>query len=132
MYWYFVSQNVKNNTNLLSNRVQATAPPPCKVPAGERHQRDKFFQHRMDGDASLLLNKRLVINVIDGRIVVGDFICMDKQGNIILYNAVERLEQDGQPEEKDLGQILVPHAQQRRVQVEVCSRDEESIRRLLA
>ncbi|KAI8107664.1 hypothetical protein M9435_002692 [Picochlorum sp. BPE23] len=45
---------------------------------------------------------------------------MDKQGNIILYNAVERLEQDGQRLEKGLGQILVPYAQQGRVEVEVC------------
>lgn len=82
---------------------------------------------------AVLLNKRLVITVIDGRIVVGDFICMDKQGNIILYNAVERLEQDGQRLEKGLGQILVPYAQQGRVEVEVCrgTEDEESIRRLV-
>lgn len=78
---------------------------------------------------AVLLNKRLVISVIDGRIVVGDFICMDTQGNIILYNAVERLEQDGKRLEKDLGQILVPYEQQGGVQVEVCrgTEDERAI-----
>lgn len=35
------------------------------------------------------------IKVQDGRVLVGDFACMDKQGNIILYNAVEELLVDG-------------------------------------
>ena len=36
-----------------------------------------------------LLYKNLRVGVVDGRVFVGKFHCLDKQGNIILYDAVE-------------------------------------------
>ncbi|GLJ08190.1 hypothetical protein SUGI_0083780 [Cryptomeria japonica] len=36
-----------------------------------------------------LLYKNLRVGVTDGRVFVGKFHCLDKQGNIILYDAVE-------------------------------------------
>lgn len=82
--------------------------------------------------AEQLLNKRLKIHIIDGRVMVGDFICLDKQGNIILYNTVERLVRDDIVEEKPLGQVLVPVEQRKRIEIEVCGqRDKEMVERLL-
>lgn len=51
--------------------------------------------------------------------LVGEFICLDKQGNIILHHAAERVEIDGQAEEKFLGQILVPAKQRVKCEVEL-------------
>eukprot|EP01018_Ginkgo_biloba_P025548 Gb_39711 [translate_table: standard] len=39
--------------------------------------------------ARKLLFRNLRVGVIDGRFFVGKFHCLDKQGNIILYDAVE-------------------------------------------
>jgi len=64
--------------------------------------------------------------------MVGDFICLDKQGNIILYNTVERLVRDDSVEEKPLGQVLVPAEQRRKIEIEICEqRDKEMVERLV-
>lgn len=82
--------------------------------------------------AEQLLNKRLKIHIIDGRVMVGDFICLDKQGNIILYNTVERLVRDNKVEEKPLGQVLVPADQREKIEIEICEqRDKDMVERLL-
>ena len=73
------------------------------------------------------------ITVLDGRVLVGDFICLDKQGNIILYNTVERLMRDGILEEKSLGQVLVPAEQRKTCDVEVVSggKEQQDVERYL-
>ena len=38
----------------------------------------------------------LQVQVKDGRVLVGDFTCIDKQGNIILVNTYEHLQLNGQ------------------------------------
>ncbi|XP_024357528.1 uncharacterized protein [Physcomitrium patens] len=72
--------------------------------------------------ARRLLYRRLKVGVEDGRIFVGKFHCLDKQGNIILYDTVEfrnvpssgevRAEEDvggGAPvEQRSLGLVLIP------------------------
>lgn len=88
--------------------------------------------------ASVLLTKRLRVHVKDGRCIVGDFVCMDPQGNLILYNGVERLtvNQGSGDEivEKKIGQVLIPYDQRTEdVFVEVCgSKDKQDIEDMLA
>ena len=72
------------------------------------------------------------IRVKDGRILVGDFICLDKQGNIILNHAIERYEENGKTEEKLLGQVLVPATQRETCDIETVTSDLEAIHAVLA
>ncbi|EFN59124.1 hypothetical protein CHLNCDRAFT_49967 [Chlorella variabilis] len=60
--------------------------------------------------AAELLHKRCKIQVKDGRVLVGDFTCLDKEGNIILTNTYEHMQLGGQLHEKVMGQVLVPAA----------------------
>ena len=39
--------------------------------------------------------RHMQIQVKDGRVLVGDFTCMDKQGNIILTNTFEHMQLNG-------------------------------------
>lgn len=60
-----------------------------------------------------LLTRKLSIRLKDGRTVVGDFMCMDTQGNIVLYNAAEY--RAGAQEDMRMGGgqvVLVPYEQQ--------------------
>ena len=74
----------------------------------------------------------LQITVLDGRELVGDFVCLDKQGNIILHQAVEKVEIDGRVEEKFMGQILVPAQQRAACEVEVVATERAGIEHLIA
>ena len=67
----------------------------------------------------------------DGRILVGDFICLDKQGNIILNQTVEQYEINGTPQEKVLGQVLVPFTQRKTCDVEVMPNEKSMLEALL-
>lgn len=66
---------------------------------------------------------------------MGDFVCMDPQGNIILYNGVERLtvNQGSEVVEKQIGQVLIPYDQRTDdVCVEVCTdKDKNAIEAML-
>ncbi|GAB4829371.1 hypothetical protein Ancab_019042 [Ancistrocladus abbreviatus] len=59
-----------------------------------------------------LLFRRMLIGVTDGRFFLGNFHCMDKQGNIILQDAVEfrsiRRSAPSPMEQRGLGLILIP------------------------
>ena len=85
--------------------------------------------------AEILLTKRLRVHVKDGRCIVGDFVCMDPQGNLILYNGVERLtvHQGEEIVEKQIGQVLIPYDQRTEdVFVEVYSeKDKQAIEAML-
>jgi len=67
-----------------------------------------------------------------GRIIVGEFVCMDKQGNIILQQVVERVEIDGMTEDKFLGQILDAQKQTVACEVEVLQREAAEVQALVA
>lgn len=71
------------------------------------------------------------ITVADGRILIGDFICLDKQGNIILDQTVEQYEVNGKVEEKMLGQVLISKKQRVSCDVEVVAAEREMIANLL-
>lgn len=59
-----------------------------------------------------LLFRRMLVGVNDGRFFMGNFHCMDKQGNIILQDAVEfrsvRRSSPSPMEQRGLGIILIP------------------------
>lgn len=59
-----------------------------------------------------LLFRRMLVGVTDGRFFMGNFYCLDKQGNIILQDAVEyRSMRHNSPtplEQRCLGLILIP------------------------
>lgn len=60
------------------------------------------------------------VTMTTDRKIEGDLQCMDKQGNLILGNAVEKTpDAAGKVEERPLGIVLVPKAQQKDVQIEV-------------
>ncbi|KAL4430962.1 hypothetical protein ABPG75_006218 [Micractinium tetrahymenae] len=81
---------------------QAVAGAPAAPP---RPQRSPLAEQ-----AAELLHKRCKIRVKDGRVLVGDFTCLDRQGNIILTNTFEVMTLNGRPHEKLMGQVLVPAA----------------------
>uniref|UniRef100_A0A7N0U3F2 Sm domain-containing protein n=1 Tax=Kalanchoe fedtschenkoi TaxID=63787 RepID=A0A7N0U3F2_KALFE len=59
-----------------------------------------------------LLFRRMLVGVSDGRFFMGLFHCLDKQGNIILQDAVEyrstRRTSPSPMEQRGLGLILIP------------------------
>eukprot|EP00246_Nothoceros_aenigmaticus_P007687 TRINITY_DN21676_c0_g1_i1.p1 TRINITY_DN21676_c0_g1~~TRINITY_DN21676_c0_g1_i1.p1 ORF type:complete len:147 (+),score=19.07 TRINITY_DN21676_c0_g1_i1:129-569(+) len=77
--------------------------------------------------ARKLLNKRMRVGVTDGRLFFGKFHCLDKQGNIILSDTVEQMEDPssaGNPELRHLGLVLIPAIHQTSCHVE-CSLYEQ-------
>lgn len=79
--------------------------------------------------ARRLLYRRMKVGVEDGRLFVGKFHCLDKQGNIILYETVEFRNVDGvvggvPVEERSLGMVLIPARCRTSCHVE-CSLDEK-------
>jgi len=62
-----------------------------------------------DGRAYLrsLLNKTLEVRLTDGRILLGQFLCIDKDANLIIGSAVEySKENSGEP--RTLGLAMIP------------------------
>lgn len=84
--------------------------------------------------ARKVLYRRLRVGVEDGRVFVGKFHCLDKQGNIILYDTVEFrhipgvAESEGKNlppmEQRSLGLVLIPARCRTSCSVE-CSLDEQ-------
>ncbi|CAK9327601.1 unnamed protein product [Citrullus colocynthis] len=66
------------------------------------------------GKVRKLLFRRMLIGIRDGRFFLGNFYCIDKQGNIILQDAVEyRSTRRNSPcpmEQRCLGLILIPNS----------------------
>ncbi|XP_075260570.1 uncharacterized protein LOC142352087 [Convolutriloba macropyga] len=54
------------------------------------------------------LNKQFAVTITDGRVMVGDFLCTDKDANIILGGTQEYV--PGRPEEesRQVGLVIVP------------------------
>ncbi|GFY81489.1 small nuclear ribonucleoprotein family protein [Actinidia rufa] len=59
-----------------------------------------------------LLFRQMLVGISDGRFFLGTFYCIDKQGNIILQDAVEyrstRCSSPSPMEQRGLGLILIP------------------------
>ncbi|XP_059668880.1 uncharacterized protein LOC132313963 [Cornus florida] len=75
-----------------------------------------------------LLFHRMLVGVNDGRFFLGMFYCMDKQGNIILQDAVEyrsmRRSSPSPMEQRGLGLILIPRSCRTSCHVD-CSIEEQ-------
>ncbi|XP_077243856.1 small nuclear ribonucleoprotein family protein [Tasmannia lanceolata] len=80
------------------------------------------------GQVQKLLFRRMLVGVNDGRFFVGAFHCMDKQGNIILQDAVEyrstRRSSPSPMEQRCLGLILIPSSCRSSCHVD-CSLEEQ-------
>jgi len=72
------------------------------------------------------------ITVADGRVLVGNFICLDKQGNVILDQTVERYAVDGKTEEAFLGQVLVPAKQRVGCELEILDAERSDVEAFIA
>lgn len=67
----------------------------------------------------------LQVKIADGRLLVGDFQCLDPEGNLVLANTVQRLATvgaNGQPEERHVGMVIIPAKQQDEVHCQVIMR----------
>ncbi|CAO2825121.1 unnamed protein product [Amaranthus hypochondriacus] len=75
-----------------------------------------------------LLFRRMLVGVNDGRFFMGNFHCMDKQGNIILQDALEfrslRRSSPSPMEQRGLGLILIPLSCRTSCHID-CSVDEQ-------
>ncbi|KAJ1414210.1 LSM domain, eukaryotic/archaea-type [Sesbania bispinosa] len=75
-----------------------------------------------------LLFRRMLVGIKDGRFFLGGFYCIDKQGNIILQDAVEyrstRRSSPSPMEQRCLGLILIPFSCRTSCHVD-CSVDEQ-------
>lgn len=75
-----------------------------------------------------LLCRRMLVGIKDGRFFLGSFHCIDKQGNIILQDAVEyrstRRTSPSPMEQRCLGIILIPSSCRTSCHVD-CSIDEQ-------
>ncbi|KAF8408789.1 hypothetical protein HHK36_004858 [Tetracentron sinense] len=75
-----------------------------------------------------LLFRRMLVGVNDGRFFLGAFHCIDKQGNIILQDAVEyrsiRRSSPSPMEQRCLGLVLIPSSCQSSCHVD-CSIEEQ-------
>lgn len=75
-----------------------------------------------------LLFRRMLIGVSDGRFFLGTFHCIDKQGNIILQDAVEYRNARPSPSPMDqrcLGLILIPASCRTSCHAECSTMDEQ-------
>ena len=75
-----------------------------------------------------LIHKKMRVTVKDGRVIEGDCMCLDPQGNLILYHCVEYIDPTrgsggdgggggGESIMSSLGHVLIPHDQ--RVDAEI-------------
>ncbi|XP_052202045.1 uncharacterized protein LOC127807890 [Diospyros lotus] len=78
--------------------------------------------------AKKLLFRQMLVGISDGRFFLGTFYCLDKQGNIILQDAVEyRSTRRSSPcpmEQRALGLILIPFSCRTSCHVD-CSIEEQ-------
>jgi small nuclear ribonucleoprotein (snRNP)-like protein len=55
-----------------------------------------------------LLNKTLQVKLTDGRILIGQFLCIDKDANLIIGSAVEYSTDNISAEPRTLGLAMIP------------------------
>lgn len=87
-------------------------------------QKDLNFVSRV----KKLLGRRMLVGIKDGRFFLGTFYCIDKQGNILLQDAVEhrstRRSSASPMEQRGLGPILIPFSCRTSCHVD-CSMEEQ-------
>lgn len=79
-----------------------------------------------------LLYKRFRVVLKDGRVLTGDFHCMDREGNVVLGNSYVHLKGgQGTHEDRRMGLVLIPPSHRVSVEVEAMPREVESLQQLL-
>ena len=113
--------------------MEANAGAPAGTPADEREEMRT---------ARALLNRRLRVFLTDGRILLGNLRCIDRQGNLLLANTMEvrRREQAARAqaqaqaqaqlgvtnagwEERKVGLVVVPERHRRRCEAKLTEED---------
>lgn len=74
--------------------------------------------------ARKLLYKRFKVVVKDGRVLIGEFLCIDKQANLILGNTYQQVQGE---KERPIGQVLVPALQRKSCHVEVMPHEQQQV-----
>ncbi|KAL5710757.1 hypothetical protein ACHQM5_021283 [Ranunculus cassubicifolius] len=102
---------------------------PVELPVVELGGSDGSIQNSANiSRAKKLLFRRMLVGVNDGRFFMGAFHCIDKQGNIILQDAVEyrsvRRTSPSPMEQRCLGLILIPSSCRSSCHVD-CSIEEQ-------
>mmetsp|Transcript_11492 Transcript_11492/g.20355 ORF Transcript_11492/g.20355 Transcript_11492/m.20355 type:complete len:106 (-) Transcript_11492:522-839(-) len=98
----------------LETRVEAGAEP------GQQS-----VEHQAVAQIRNLLHRTFKVTLDDGRVFEGEFQCLDKQGNLILGRAVERM--GGTSEDRQVGMVLVPRAHCKDVSVQILSSEREAL-----
>ncbi|GFR43601.1 hypothetical protein Agub_g4698, partial [Astrephomene gubernaculifera] len=79
-----------------------------------------------------LLYRRFRVTMVSGRVLEGDFTCLDKQGNIVLSNTYEQATTaSGAREERHMGLVLVPFDQQAKVELQTTLDEEVSLLKIM-
>ncbi|KAL2643528.1 hypothetical protein R1flu_011115 [Riccia fluitans] len=104
---------------------------------GDHGNVDTITKSPVVARARKLLYRRFRVGVEDGRIFVGKFHCLDKQGNIILYDTVEyrQISQGSSEanakapsvEQRSLGLVLIPDHCRTSCFVECSPHEQESL-----
>ena len=92
----------------LDNKLDTTLDTTLDAPTGAGDGRRAHVEEVRE-----LLTRKISVRCKDGRHVVGDFMCLDPQGNIVLYNAHEyRAGAEGDTTMGGTQVILGPYDQQ--------------------
>lgn len=81
--------------------------------------------------AAQLLGYRFRVGVVDGRILEGDFSCLDTRGNLILSNARQLNNGSATSRDQEMGQVLLPPAQRATCNVLACPDEVERLTKLI-
>lgn len=109
---------------LSSAKMEQEAEQPVPVQGGSS---DSLETDRVSRVRKLLF-RQMLVGIKDGRFFLGNFYCMDKQGNIILQDTVEyrstRRSSPSPMEQRCIGLILIPSSCRTSCHVD-CSVDEQ-------
>ncbi|KAL6546366.1 hypothetical protein OROMI_022087 [Orobanche minor] len=112
-------------SDTLLTRVSALMVEPAEEASSSSNQAESS---KFVAQAKKLIHHKMLIGIKDGRFFVGTFYCMDKQGNIILQDAVEyrstRRDSPSPMEYRVVGLILIPSSCRTSCHVD-CSVEEQ-------
>eukprot|EP01023_Acetabularia_acetabulum_P059588 TRINITY_DN7166_c0_g1_i4.p4 TRINITY_DN7166_c0_g1~~TRINITY_DN7166_c0_g1_i4.p4 ORF type:complete len:118 (-),score=21.57 TRINITY_DN7166_c0_g1_i4:1133-1486(-) len=78
--------------------------------------------------AKQLMDQRIRVYTIDGRVLEGELRCIDQLGNLVLVDSINvrpQLEQQSLHQNSALGVVIVPKAQRRKVEVIMAKQQAE-------
>mmetsp|Transcript_18624 Transcript_18624/g.56228 ORF Transcript_18624/g.56228 Transcript_18624/m.56228 type:complete len:170 (-) Transcript_18624:883-1392(-) len=81
--------------------------------------------------AAELLGQRFRVEVVDGRVLEGDFSCLDTMGNLILSHACQTADSSGASCQQQMGLVLLPSEQRLSCSVFVPPGNEQRMQALV-